>query len=409
LQFGGDFDAVVELMGGKVWLKQTNGNPGSSLTEPSIKREIGRRQLLKIGAGSAVSILTGRSIAVTGRISKGNPEHSADIRWTFHADNPVIKPGQLNPGLDDRRAGAAHVVEVDGKYRMYYWGAGQKGNVICVADSPVDKPNQWKGLGHVLESQPDTEYNARGPSFPNVVRLDKKHWLMYLCSWGRADRPIPNRTCLARSFDGGLTWKYYKDNPIIPLDKEYDSYGTGSCWVVNAGREYRMYYTAISKFFDKPEGVRTGHGDRIPLIGIGYMVSKDGMAWHKPLDRFLIAPRLDKTEPYNYIVSKPCVVKEPGGWRMWVSTMGHAYRIRSLVSRDGLEWRWIESGVEGDFGIGVEGEFDDHQRCYAAVVQHGEEYRCWYTGNRFGLAGMGYAAGARQRVLRRFYIFTHTN
>ena len=54
---------------------------------------------------------------------------------------------------------------------------------------------------------------------------------------------------------------------------------------------------------------------------------------------------------------------------------------------------WQESGLDGDFGISKPGAFDDHQRCYACVVMHGNEYRCWYTGNGFGATGMGYAIG----------------
>jgi len=318
------------------------------------------------------------------------------IKWSFPDDNQVIRPGQLNPEFDSRRAGAASVVQCGNNYRMYYWGTNnQKENSICMAESPIDQPNQWKGLGSVLKKQPDTDYNFFGPGFPFVIPLNKEHWQMYFCSWGkkRSDGVIPNRTCLAESFDGGITWKYYDKNPILPLDKEYDKGATGSVWVTHVGGELRMYYTAISKYFPKPEGVQTGHGDRIPLIGIGYMVSSDGYKWTKPFDDFLIKPRLYDTEPYNYIVSKPFVVREENGWRMWVSTFGTAYRIRSLVSTDGLNWKWIESGIDGEFGLGEKGTFDDHQRSYVCVLKHGEEYRCWYTGNSFGGMGMGYATG----------------
>ncbi|MDO8684661.1 MAG: hypothetical protein Q7N50_14440 [Armatimonadota bacterium] len=135
------------------------------------------------------------------------------------------------------------------------------------------------------------------------------------------------------------------------------------------------------------------NGDVIPRIGIGYAVSNDGINWEKPVDGLLISPRGFDTEPYEYISSKPCVLKEDGGYRMWVHTFGYAYRVRSLTSPDGLNWEWVPSGPDGEFGVGESGEFDDIQRCYACVVKHGEEYRCWYTGNQYGQAGMGYAVG----------------
>ena len=78
---------------------------------------------------------------------------------------------------------------------------------------------------------------------------------------------------------------------------------------------------------------------------------------------------------------------------MWVNTFGTAYRMRSLVGPDLRSWRWCDSGPDGELGVGRAGAFDDRQRCYVSIVKHGEEYRCWYTGNRFGATGMGYAAG----------------
>ena len=329
--------------------------------------------------------------------ARGVPQLDRRIKWSFAEENPVIKLGQLNPEFDSFRAGAASVVRFGDRYRMYYWGtaSGGKGNSICMAESPVDRPNQWRGVGAAILKQPETDYNFDGPSFPCVIQMSERHWLMYFCGWGkkRSEGGIPNRTGLAESFDGGITWKYIPNNPFLALDREYDKAATGSCWVTQMGGELRMYYTAIAKYFPKPEGVQTGHGNRIPLIGIGYMVSSDGYTWTKPLNDFMIRPRLHETEPYNYIVSKPCVVREEHGWRMWVSTFGTAYRIRSLVSEDGLSWRWIESGLDGEFGVGKKGAFDGVQRSYVCVLKHGEGYRCWYTGNSFGRAGMGYATG----------------
>jgi hypothetical protein len=356
-----------------------------------------RRDFLKISSMAGLSTILNTSCSNLNIPSdKRTSLLERKLKWSFPHDSQVIKTGQLNPEFDGIRAAAASVVECGDKYRMYYWATdNQKDNSICMAESPVDRPNQWKGIGPALRKQPDTEYNFYGPSFPFVIPVNEKHWLIFFCGWGkkREDNAIPNRTALAESFDGGMTWKYYDKNPIVPLDKEYDKAATGSCWVVRVKNKYRMYYTAISKYFQKPEGVQTGHGDRIPLIGIGYMVSSDGYIWTKPFDDYLIKPRLRETEPYNYIVSKPCVVHEENGWRMWVNTFGYAYRVRSLISTDGVKWEWVESGIDGEFGTGAKGTFDDNQRSYVCVLKYGKEYRCWYTGNNFGLEGMGYATG----------------
>lgn len=318
------------------------------------------------------------------------------IDWKLDPSNPVIRPGQLHGELDGNRAGAGHVVQVGDRYRQYYWGAGKRGNVILMAEAPVDRPNAWAPVGGVLlAAQADTEYNRGGPSFPFVLPLGGSRWLMFFCAWGvkSEGRPLANSTGLAVSDDQGLTWRYADTKPLLPLDQPYDRSATGSVAVVRAGRELRMYYTAIGEYSDKPAGVRTGHGDRIPRIGIALAVSEDGFTWRKPMDRLMVAPRGFDADPYEYINSKPFVLREGDGWRMFISTFGHAYRVRSLVSRDGLEWTRVPSGPDGDLGVGVPGAFDDHQRSYASVILHGDEYRLWYTGNQFGSTGMGYAAG----------------
>lgn len=189
------------------------------------------------------------------------------------------------------------------------------------------------------------------------------------------------------------SWEYVPDGPVIPLDRPWDREATGGDWVLSEGEHLRMYYTAIGEYIRRPEGVQTGHGDVIPRIRIAYAESVDGIHWDKPVDHLVVALRGFGTQPYEYISSKPCVIREGSGYRMWLNTFGTAYRVRSLVSADGIDWIWVPSGPEGDFGTGEPGDFDDQQRCYACVAAHEEEYRCWYTGNGFGQTGIGYAVG----------------
>jgi hypothetical protein len=313
--------------------------------------------------------------------------------WAVDPANPVIRPG-LNGELDAERAGAGHVIQIDDRYVMYYWGTGSDHhNRICVAETGIDRPNAWKARGAVLERQPDKDYNLNGPSFPFVLPRDDGPWLMYFCSWGKP-KPgggLPNRTGVALSDDKGRTWRYCEDNPILPLDMPYDKEATGSIWVIRDNDRYRMYYTAIGRYYPRPAGVRTGHGDTIPEIGIGYATSADGIHWTKPFDHTVVSPRGFATDPYEYIASKPCIVRNGDTCTMWVHTFGTAYRVRSLTSTDGIVWTWNPLGPSGELGTGRTGEFDAVQRTYVCVVKHGNEYRCWYTGTGFGKTGMGYA------------------
>ena len=323
------------------------------------------------------------------------------LHWQLHGDTPVIAPGALHGDLDAAGAGACHVLQLGDAYRMYYWGRGVAGNVILMAERPIDDAGAWQPVGGpLLRPQPDVPWNVGGPSFPFVLPVDESTWLMYFGAWGkpRGDGRLPNTTGLAISSDAGLTWRYHGTEPVLPLDRPWDTNGTGSVWVLRDNGAFRMYYTSIGEYFPRPEGVRTGHGDVIPRIGIGYAVSADGVSWEKPHDGLLIEPRGFGTDPYEYISSKPCILRDGDTWRMWLSTFGHAYRIRNLTSPDGLLWEWQPSPADGDLGIGAPGCFDDHQRSYASVLKIPEGYRLWYTGNGFGSTGMGVAVGTHVQM-----------
>jgi hypothetical protein len=277
---------------------------------------------------------------------------------------------------------------------MVYWGSDGDGhNRILQAEASLDRPNRWTPRGDVLIGpQPDTVINCHGPSFPFLLEQGDR-CLLYFTAWGEhADGKLPNTTGCAVSGDGGTSWDYHAEHPVIPLDRSYDAEGTGSLWVLVEDGTYRMYYTAIGRYYSRPEGVETGHGDTIPEIGIAYAESGDGLNWEKPLDHLVISPRGFGIEPYEYICSKPCVVKLADRYVMWVNTFGTAYRVHRLTSTDGLKWEWGERlGPDGELGVGEEGAFDDRQRSYPTMVHRSGTFHCWYTGNAFGVTGMGYA------------------
>lgn len=311
--------------------------------------------------------------------------------------SPVIAPGQLHPGYDDLRVSAAHVIRRGTRFLMTYWGTGKDSkHYILAAESPVADPHNWTPWGRpLIGPQEDKDYNFGGPSFPFLLPLTETRWMLYYCAWGRPrSAGLPNSTGVAVSDDEGQTWRFHDRNPILPFDRSYDSAATGSIWILNEGGKLRMYYTAIASYGPKPEGVKTGHGDVIPQIGIGYAESADGLHWEKPFNDWIVKPRGFGVEPYEYICSKPCVVKTSDGYLMWVNTYGTAYRVHRLKSADGIRWEWLPRvGPDGEFGTGPQGTFDDHQRSYPCVVRDGEHLHAWFTGNGFGTTGLGYARG----------------
>jgi len=318
--------------------------------------------------------------------------------WTIQQQDPEIPPGMLYPGIDDSRAGAAHVIEVGDRRRMVYWGSDRQGrHYILQAEASRAAPHRWHPLGKALIGpQPRTAHNCHGPGFPFLLPVTDTYWLLYFTAWGeKTDGKLPNTTGVAISEDKGKSWHYHTKHPIISLDRLYDAEGTGSVWVLRENDRFRMYYTAIGRYFAKPAGVETGHGDTIPEIGIGYAESKDGIHWEKPIDHLLVAPRGFAVMPYEYICSKPCIIKRQSQYIMWVNTFGTAYRVHRLTSTDGIHWQWAERrGPDGELGVGSTGSFDDQQRSYPTVIDSNGIFQCWFTGNQFGTTGMGYAVAS---------------
>lgn len=314
-----------------------------------------------------------------------------------HAE-PVVAPGMLHPPFDERRAGGCHVVEIDDAYRMVYWGTDGEGrHTILQAGAANDEPDRWRPLGTpLIGPQSQSKYNCAGPSFPFLLPVTDRDWLLYFCGWGRSrNGKLPNTTGVAISEDAGCTWRYHTEHPIVAPDRLYDAEGSGSVWVMLEGDLFRMYYTSLGHYTARPDGAETGHGDTIPQIGIGYAESRDGLSWEKPVDHLVVAPRGFGVEPFEYICSKPCVVRLHDHYVMWVNTYGTAYRVHRLVSRDGISWDWAQRiGPDGELGIGAAGAFDDRQRSYPSVVRRGDQWRCWFTGNDFGVTGMGYSEGS---------------
>ena len=310
------------------------------------------------------------------------------LHWRFDAGNPVIRPGQLNGALDAHGTATGQVIQVGDRYRMYYWGRGDDGvNRICIAEAPVDHPNQWAGRGAVLGPQPETAYNCNGPVIPAVLPRDDGPWLMVMGTNAqrRGSEMFWWYTGLAQSEDEGLTWRYITTEPLIAPDRWYDALGTGTAFILREGELYHMYYTAGAAYDEIGK----------PIVGIAYAESRDGLHWTKPLNDWVVAPRRNSVSPVERWVAKPCVVREGNGYRMWVSAAGDDYRVYSLTSSDGIAWAWDDYDPRlGALGIGAPGSFDDTKRSYATVTRADNEYRLWYSGNGYGATGMGYATAA---------------
>ena len=116
-------------------------------------------------------------------------------------------------------------------------------------------------------------------------------------------------------------------------------------------------------------------------------LSDDGLQWRR--EGRVALPFQDESE---YAMSKPTVVRDGDGFRMWYSFRGSAYRIGYAESLDGLEWTRLDEQA----GIKVSDDgWDSESVEYPCVFDALGARWMVYNGNGYGRTGFGLAVMER--------------
>jgi hypothetical protein len=114
-----------------------------------------------------------------------------------------------------------------------------------------------------------------------------------------------------------------------------------------------------------------------------YAESRDGIHWDRK--GTVVLPLKGGGE---FALSKPCVLKDRGLYRMWYAYRGAGYRIGYAESADGLSWERLDEKA----GIDVSPSgWDSETIEYAYVLDHKGERYMFYNGNDYGRTGFGLA------------------
>ena len=318
----------------------------------------------------------------------------------------ILAPGFAGPRSAKLVSMPSVVKLKNGRLRMYVWTAGEGErqphhwrdpfNYIYAVEASPDNSYSWELVTQEPVLGPASEGNIRdlGVVSPWVVRRDDGPWLMYYGCWGTWTPPNGRgaRTALAVSHDEGITWEVIKE-PLLPLGEpgDIDAVLTGSVCVLRVGPErYQMWYTAGQRFHLL--------GDMGTLIvHTAYATSRDGIKWVKSRTPAL-SPRLDKVDPFESVVSKPCVLIVDGIYHMWFSVHPmrrslepsgvRGYRLGYGRSADGIHWKRF---YDVEILSLAPGGFDSRHQSYASVVEMGDELWMFYTGDSYGATGIGLA------------------
>lgn len=319
-------------------------------------------------------------------LSSPSPLHAgAKLRWVprwvtpqryeKHRANPIYGPKQTGE-WDNWTNGVGILRTADRKrYRMYY--CDQK-NGIGFAEAYIDQPTSWKEhpSSPVLRPKGEPHWEGTRINQPRVTKVTEKHWRMYYTGWGQGLW----RMGVAESFDEGITWKRFGDDPIMPLGPagSWDTEAACVPMVIRVNGLWRMWYTASS--------------NRKENIGIAYATSKDGLQWEK--HNGYVLPVIKSSKWETGVVSRPFVMYADGVYKIWYSMRGPAYRIGYAESPDGI--RWERSPANPVLDVSPEG-WDSQMVEYPEIDIHNGVYRMWFCGNGFGT--VGYSEGVPETKL----------
>ena len=233
--------------------------------------------------------------------------------------------------------------------------------VLKVADEPLLAPG---GTG---------TFDDSGVSLSCINQIRDKRYLFYV-GWNLGVT-VPWRNSIGLAILDPLSQKFQRYSKAPLLDRnDADPYSISYPFVLEDDGIYRMWY-----------GSNLGWGSEQKDMAhvIKYAESDDAINWNR---QGIIA--LDFKDDTEYAISRPCVVKESGLYRMWYSYRGESYRIGYAESVDGIDWRRKDQ----DAGIDVsESGWDSEMIEYPYVFDHKGVRHMLYNGNGFGKTGIGLA------------------
>lgn len=233
--------------------------------------------------------------------------------------------------------------------------------VIRVSDQPV-----------VIPGAPGT-FDDSGASMACIVTDGDVRFLYYL-GWNLGVT-VPWRNSIGLAISSGKDAPFIKWSQAPVMDRgPTDPFSISYPWILRDQSLWRMWYGS---------NLSWGAEQRDMAHLIKYAESDDGIHWRR--DGRIAIPFASENE---YAMSKPCVIREDGCYRMWYSFRGDTYRIGYAESPDGLEWTRLDhlAGIEPS----VSG-WDSECVEYPNVFRHGDDRYMLYNGNGYGRTGFGIA------------------
>lgn len=275
-----------------------------------------------------------------------------------HASNPVAK----------------HVI---GDIFKVYFSSRDKENKSSIGFIEINLNEPFKIL-HISEEPVLSPgelgtFDDSGASLACITKMKNKSYLYYI-GWNLGVT-VPWRNSIGLAILNEVTRKFEKYSKAPIMDRSIvDPYSISYPFVLQDKDKMKMWYGS---------NLSWGKEQKDMAHVIKYAESVDGINWER---KGIICINFKSSS--EYALSKPCVVKEMGIYKMWYSYRGASYRISYAESNDGINW--IRKDGEIDLDVSGSG-WDSEMIEYPFVFDHKGKRYMLYNGNSYGKTGFGLA------------------
>jgi predicted GH43/DUF377 family glycosyl hydrolase len=273
-------------------------------------------------------------------------------------------------------------------YRIYYTSMDEL-NVGSIGYLEVnrDQPTQvvYQHPTPILTSGEPGAFDDHGVNAFSVIQ-DGRFRKLYYQGWQITKKsPYCIFSNVATSeMQGQPSFTKISKAPILDrIDSE--PFMRAAPFVIKDQDVYKMWYCNCSEWVLKDQ--RWDY-----RISIHYLESGDGINWDSNPKKVLTY-----SDPDDFAVGRPCVVKFQEKFHMWYSirSFSQPYRLGYAISDDGIHWDRRDSLV------GLQRSpsgWDSEMICYPFVFADRDKLHMFYNGNQHGASGFGYATSPLPKV-----------
>lgn len=187
----------------------------------------------------------------------------------------------------------------------------------------------------------------------------------------------------ALSTDGGNSFK--KIHSEVPMLDRIPCENAFRCVpnIIQQGSIYKMWYHA--NCFSQSAWLKNEEGKLQPRYAEKYLESKDLLHWSGAGESVL-----DFSNDDEHGLSIGSIWLEDDIYKCIYSvrSLSKGYRLGYAESKNGKEFQRMDAKLNLDV---TPGAFDSEMMCYAKLIKLPESTYIFYSGNHYGMAGIGYA------------------